>query len=254
MTYLQEWTGPLAPRPFRVRIIRATQIRAPSHLNLLLLKDEETMRYVPIHSFNRLMVNQQSKHQHKCFFCHHCLHGFCREDLLQKHIEQGCAAIDGSAFEMPGEGEDKMKFKNIYNKFKVPFTIYLDFEAMPVPTIEGSTTDSENSLQSNSSQSSTIKLAEHKVVSFCFKMVCSIPGFEFPPVLCRGEDAIAKLYEELKRPKRVIDRLIRMNVPIIMTPEDWRDFKTTDTCIFCQGRKGSLGEDRVGDHCHLTDA
>ena len=212
------------------------------------------MHYLPIHNFNRLMVNQHSKHQHKTFFCHHCLHGFCREDLLEKHIEMGCSAIEGSSFTMPDEGEDEMKFKNIYNQVKSPFSIYLDFEALPVPTIEGSTTESEGNSIDSSSESKTVKLAEHKVISFCFKVQCAIPGFEFEPVLYRGEAAIERLYHELKRVKRKIDKLIRMNVPIFMTPEQRKEFRTTDTCIFCQGKQGPLGNDRVRDHCHLTGA
>jgi hypothetical protein len=257
---LQEWEGRDALRPVRVRAIRLTKIQAEVHLNLLFLSDGEHMHYVPIHNFDRLMVGQHSRHQHKCHFCQHCLHGFSKPNLLQKHTEQGCKALDGTYYEMPEKGmDDEMKFEHMYNKFKAPFAIYLDFEALPVPTIEGSTTDSENSLQRKSSESSTIKLAEHQVISFCFKMVCSVPGFDFKPVLYRGEDAIAVLYKKLKKAKKMIDRLIRMNVPIQMTPEAWRDFRSAKTCIFCNQYQNGHGEElkgkcKVRDHCHLTGA
>jgi hypothetical protein len=92
-----------------------------------------------------------------------------------------------------------------------------------------SDSDSETSL---GSQSSTTKLAQHKVISFCFKMVCSIPGFDFKPVLYRGEDAVAVLYRKLKKTKKIIDRLTHMNVPILMGPDDWKDFRKADKCVF----------------------
>ena len=201
------------------------------------------------------MVKQQNKHEHKCHFCHFCCHGFSREELLQKHLQTGCQAMEGCTYELPIEGvDDEMKFEHIYNKFAAPFAIYLDFEALPVPTIEGQTTDSESS---SGTQSSTTKLAEHKVISFCFKMVCSIEGFDFKPVIYRGEDAIAMLYRKLKKTKKIIDRLIRMNVPICMQPEDWKDFRSAEKCIFCNQYENRHGEElkgkcKVRDHCHLT--
>jgi hypothetical protein len=90
-------------------------------------------------------------------------------------------------------------------------------------------------------------------------MVWSVPGFDFKPVLYRDEDAIAVLYKKLKKAKKMIDRLIRMNVPIQMTPEAWRDFRSAKTCIFCNEYQNGHGEElkgkcKVRDHCHLTGA
>jgi hypothetical protein len=72
---------------------------------------------------------------------------------------------------MPKEGE-QVKFKHINNKFKVPFVIYLDFEAAPIPVhyVPG--------LKEN-----TIRKANHEVVSYCLNVVSSVPGITFEPVL-----------------------------------------------------------------------
>ena len=218
---LQDWTEENATRSKRVRPIRLTKIKADAHVNLLFLTDGEKSHYVPIHKFDTLMTVQKSRHMHRAYFCHWCLHGFKHKEGLEKHHQTGCHAVEGSCLELPQPGvNDKMAFKNMYNQFKAPFTIYLDFEAMPqAVTVEH--------------ESKTYQIAKHEVVSFCFKVVSSISGFDFEPVLYRGEDAIGKLYNELKRAKTRIDTLLQLNVDIIMTDDDWRDFRGAENCIFC---------------------
>jgi len=236
---LQDWTDENATRSKKVRPIRLTKIKAETHVNLLFLTDGEKSHYVPIHKFDTLMVVQKSRHQHKAFFCHWCLHGYSTKELLEKHHRVGCHAVEGSCCELPTAGvDDKMLFCKMYHQFKVPFVIYLDFEAMPQKVLV-------------EQEGKTVQLAKHEVVSFCFKVVCSVPGFDFQPVLYRGEDAIAKLYTELKKTKQKIDRLLGLNINIVMGPDDWKDFKNAQNCIFCHKQ---LGCDRVRDHCHLSGA
>jgi len=83
-------------------------------------------------------------------------------------------------------------------------------------------------------------------------MVCSIEGFDFKPVIYRGADAISVLYRKLKKTKKIIDRLIRMNVPIIMQPEDWKDFRSAETCCFCGKYENHHGEQLKGK-CKVRD-
>ena len=207
---LQDWTDERATRSKRLRPIRLTEIKAETHINLLFLVEGEKCHYLPIHKFDSLMMVQKSRHQHKAFFCHWCLHGYKTKECLDKHHANGCHAVEGSCLELPKPGvDDKMSFSRMYNQFKVPFVIYLDFEAAPKPLLV-------------EQEGKTVQLARHEVVSFCFKVVCSIPGFDFEPVLYRGEDAVSHLYTQMKRAQRRIDALLGLNVDIIMNREDWR--------------------------------
>ena len=58
--------------------------------NLLLIENH----YVWIKDFNKLM-NTQSKHKHKLFFCYYCLQHFTSEHILKTHTEV-CLKINGA--------------------------------------------------------------------------------------------------------------------------------------------------------------
>ena len=73
-------------------------------MNLLLITDGENKHYVLINDFNRPMFNQ-TKHQHKQFFCTHCLQCFSEESSLSKHKTE-CIVLNGEqAITMPEKGE-----------------------------------------------------------------------------------------------------------------------------------------------------
>ena len=58
---------------------------AEHHVNLLMISDDEKSHYVWIKNFSRLVSSQTSKHKEKKWYCYHCLQGFGRKDLLDKH-------------------------------------------------------------------------------------------------------------------------------------------------------------------------
>ncbi len=51
------------------------------------------------------MRSQTNKHNNKLCHCMYCQHGFKRENLLQKHLDNGCLAVEGQSVKMPDEGE-----------------------------------------------------------------------------------------------------------------------------------------------------
>jgi len=174
-------------RDKQVDVLRITTVRdAQVHINLLYLEEDDKAHYVLIKDFDRLMFGQHNKNKIKKHFCHYCLHCFRKGETKEKHLENGCYALAGERFKMPKEGE-KVKFENIYNKFKVPFVVYLDFEAAPIPFhyVPG--------LNEN-----TVRKANHEVVSYCLNVVSSIPGITFEPVLYRGYNAVENLFDNLK--------------------------------------------------------
>ena len=80
------------------------------HMELLLITEGENKHYVLIKDFNKFMFNQ-TKHEHRKYFCMYCLQCFSREDVLTEH-KNNCISINGQqAINMPEKG-DKVYFKN----------------------------------------------------------------------------------------------------------------------------------------------
>ena len=83
------------------------------HLNLLLITNEEKQHYVLIKDFNQFMYNQ-TKHEHRKFFCMYCPQWFSSEYVLNKHKTE-CIVINGEqAIKIPEKGDNIIKFKD-YN-------------------------------------------------------------------------------------------------------------------------------------------
>ena len=103
-------------------------------VNLLLITNGEKRHYTVIKSLTRLLASSSSKHGHKQNFCPNYLQGFSLEESRDKHYEY-CKNNEAVRIEMPKEGSF-MEFHDGQNQFKVPFTMYADFEANLKP-IEG---------------------------------------------------------------------------------------------------------------------
>ena len=102
--------------------------------NLLLIENDNKNHYIWIKDFNKLM-NSQSKHKDKLFFCYYCLQHFTSENILKKHAE-GCLKINGTKkVKMPCKNRN-IFFTNYHKQLMVPFVIYADFECITVPINE----------------------------------------------------------------------------------------------------------------------
>ena len=112
------------------------------HMELLLITEGENKHYVLTKDFNKFMFNQ-TKHEHRKYFCMYCLQCFSREDVLTEH-KNNCISINGKqAINMPEKG-DKVYFKNHHKQLPVPFVIYADFEAL-TEKIQGCQPNNEKS-------------------------------------------------------------------------------------------------------------
>ena len=76
-------------------------------------------------------------------FCINCLQGFHSEESRDKHFDY-CVNNDNVKIEMPKEGI-MLKFHDGQYQFKVPFTLYADFESILEP-IKDSNSDSVSSV------------------------------------------------------------------------------------------------------------
>ena len=112
-------------------------------LIFFLATEGEKYHYTWIKNLNRLLYDQ-TKHEHRKYFCERSLHGFKREDLLEKHTPD-CRGINQAsvAIEMPEPGE-KIMFNNYRKQLKAPYIIYADFESI-IHKIQGPNLDPKKS-------------------------------------------------------------------------------------------------------------
>ncbi len=219
------------------------------HVDLLLIANDDTNHYCCIKDFGKLVGSQYSNHGHKTYYCRFCLHGFSRHttstDLTQhrrtdeemkqklKDHEENCFAFAAQRTEFP---EDPVvKFKNIQNQVKAPFTIYADFESILKHSSDGN------------------KYQEHIACSYAYHIASSIPGVEFESRLYVGEDAVDHFLNSLQDDlNKFIMPLIERDVDMIWDDDAKEKFELETHCHVCKKELNRLAEPIVRDHCHFT--
>ena len=97
-------------------------------INLLLISEDNKRHYCLIRNFSRLM-NYRKKHMHKMCYCMNYLHGFCRQDTLDKHREV-CSKHKAQRLAFPED--TAVTFRSIAKQQRTSFCIYADFECCTV--------------------------------------------------------------------------------------------------------------------------
>ena len=213
------------------------------HMELLLITEGENKHYVLIKDFNKFMFNQ-TKHEHRKYFCMYCLQCFSREDVLTEH-KNNCISINGKqAINMPEKG-DKVYFKNHHKQLPVPFVIYADFEAL---------TEKIQGCQPNNENSYTEAYQKHTDCGYGYKVVCCYDDKYSKPVqIHRGENAVHKFMENMLEEVNWCKSKMKkhFNKPLKMTMENEIDFKKAIKCHICD-QQYTDKDIRVRDHCHIT--
>ena len=221
-------------------IIHRLSERPARRINLLLIEKAGKFHYTWIKDLNRLLYDQ-SKYQHRKYFCERCLHGYTRDDLLEAH-KLDCCGIGQTAVrvEMPEAGkDDKLTFQNHHKQFLAPFVIYADFEALTTK-IEGPELDP--------SVSSTQRTQLHETCSYCY-VVVRCDGKTETPVEYRGPDAAEHFLRAIQAEEHKIKDVLATPLKILMTQEDMQNHKAATNCHICEKL---LNGDSVRDHCHIT--
>ena len=213
------------------------------HMELLLITEGENKHYVLIKDFNKFMFNQ-TKHEHRKYFCMYCLQCFSREDVLTEH-KNNCISINGKqAINMPEKG-DKVYFKNHHKQLPVPFVIYADFEAL---------TEKIQRCQPNNEKSYTEAYQKHTDCGYGYKVVCCYDDKYSKPVqIHRGENAVHKFMENMLEEVNWCKSKMKkhFNKPLKMTKENETDFQKATKCYICD-IKYTDKDIHVRDHCHIT--
>ena len=219
--------------------LRITKMKADRHVDLLLVTSEDNYHYCLIRDFDKLM-HRYSKHQHKNFFCKHCLHAFHREDLLQEHMPD-CVEINGAQKTyLPDSGDNNLQFTNYHKGLKVPFVIYADFESITQPIEQ---------VQREETKSYTDGYQLHVPCGFAYKVVCIDDRYTKDTVVYRGPDCVANFLKAVNEEKWRIWKVLNEQKPLRMTDENEIEFQTATHCHICGEH---LEEDKVRDHCHVS--
>ena len=205
-------------------------------INLLLISEEENNHYCWIKNLNRLLCNQNNKHNEQTHFCDRCLYGFTKEDLLINHKED-CEGINKSPMriEMPEKDKNFIEFKNPQNQMSVPYVIYADHESI----ILG---------KSGQIGKKTKVTSEHQACGVGYQAVRYDNKAE-EPVVYRGSDSVEVFLKSLEKEVEKINEIFKHPEPLIMTEQNKKDFENATNCWICEKE---IEEDKVRDHCHFT--
>jgi len=149
---------------------------------------------------------------------------------------------------LPNEEEAFVKFKNYKKQLRVPFVIYADFECS-TRQIEKAGADCKSSY--------TDKYQKHEPNSFSYYIVSDVPNYKSEIKLFRGENVAQNFVKSLlKEQDKIFKIMKKVNEKngdcnnMIITPEQTIDFHAAKDCHICEK---PLHDDRVRDHCHLTN-
>ncbi len=115
--------------------IYITKEEKTNHVDLLMIsnahdsviEEETNNHYCWIKDFEKLVVNQISKNEHKLFICKRCLlHFYSQENIDQHKIY----CNQNQPQRLITSKDDYIEFKNIKSLQKIPFVIYVDFESI----------------------------------------------------------------------------------------------------------------------------
>ena len=103
--------------------------------NLLMITKGKKNHYTCIKNMLMLLTVENSKHDGASYICNNCLTPFNSEKSRYEHYRY-CVDHDAVKVEMPSMKEKWIKYCDGQNQFKVPFTMYADFESILKPMDE----------------------------------------------------------------------------------------------------------------------
>ena len=166
-----------------------------------------------IKSLSRLLGSRNTRHKHKQYFCLNCLQGFHSELSRNKHYEY-CKDNESVKIEMPKPGSF-VEFHDGQNQFKVPFTMYTDFEAILKPV---------HGPSPNPNGPYTKKVNQHIPSGFCVYSKFAYGEVKDPLKLYRGKDCIQVFCDYIKKEVRRLYHMFPEKPMEPLTSEEWKGY------------------------------
>ena len=193
-----------------------------------------------IKSLSRLLRSSNTKHKCKQHFWMNCLQGFTLELSKDEH-QVYCKDNETVRVEMPSKGLT-IEFYDGQNQFKVPFTMYVDFEAILEP-IQGSSPDPEEPY--------TSKVNQHIPSGWCVYSKFTYGEADDPLKLYRGKDCVEKFCDHVKEEAHRLYHMFPEKPMDPLTNSQWAQYKKSTKCHICYKPFNSK-DPKVRDHCHYT--
>ena len=152
----------------------------------MLITDQNNKHYVGIKSLKRLLSRQNSKHKESQHFCINCLQLFVEKKSRDEHLVY-CRNNESVRIEMPNS-KPIVQCSDGQYQFKVPFTMYTDFESILEP-IQGAS--------NNPNISSTRGVNIHRPSGWCIYSKFFYGDVTNPLTQYRGLDCVEKFCEHI---------------------------------------------------------
>ena len=148
---------------------------------------------------------------------------------------------------MPKIGS-KVKFCDGNNQFKVPFTIYADFESALIPVEDNEVDDRVDD------RSFMKKINQHIPTGFCAYSKFAYGKVKDPLKLYCGEDCIEQFCDHVvNEVKQLYDMFLQKEMELL-TKKGWKEYGRAKNCHICMKPFDNNKDNniRVRDHCHYT--
>lgn len=242
--YVNEIVGPLHYNPIKKNV----------HVNLLLVTaDDGNNHYCWIKDLNSLVSKQISKMKVRKHLCDGCLQNFGTYEKLKRHSDNDCSYVridlpsdniilDKFGNKMPA---NILKFQNIQKQYKIPFTIYADFECY-LRNVDDGNVDITNSY--------TKKVAEHVPYSFCYYIKSSFDDNISYLKIYRGTDCAEKFIELIEKDVvSIYHKYLKNKVDMKrLTSNQQKEYENANICHICEKTFSDGNFLKCRDHCHIT--
>ena len=205
-----------------IYIVRTSECKALKDANLPLITDGKHRHYTAIESLSRLLGSKNTKHKCKKYFRLNCLQGFHSELSRDEHYEY-CKDNEAVKIEMPKHGSF-VEFHDGQNQFKVPFMMYVDFEAI-LRTVHGPSP--------GPNEPYTKGVNRHIPSGFCIYSKFTYGEVKDPSKLYRGEDCVQVFCDYVKKEARRLYHMFPEKPMEPLTSEEWKGYNRASKCHIC---------------------
>ena len=203
---------------------------------------ESVHHYCVIRSRSRLMSKKVfGKSKVPLFSCRTCCANFKFQEDLDKHVPCNSTTLD--RYPEPGT---ILRFTNLKNTTKVPFTFVFHFESFLKPINESEGTAIEH-------------IQEHVPSAFALHCISRVPEYQPEPIVRvktkPEENMVTKFLDKLKEWVHEIYRRFKEKKPLSLTAKEEYSFQEQRECWIC-GKpfryNGPWKEWKVRNHDHFT--
>ena len=221
-------------------VARKSELKASKDIKLLLITNGRKRYYMVIKSLSRLLGSRNIKHKCKQYFCLNCLQGFHSEASRDNHYEY-CKDNELVKIEMPKPGSF-LEFHDGQNQFKLPFTMYVDFEVILRPIQDPSPKPNEPY---------TKRINQHILSGFCIYSKFAYGEVKDLLKLYRGKDCIQVFCDYIKKEVRKLYHMFPEKLMDPLTSKQCKKYSRATKCHICFKPLEELNP-KVRDHCHYT--